>query len=227
MKLYKLLEEIILEEINKHRQVLTEGVSVDDINLAINGDDKGRHYHVSFDYRDNNGELTSRWVQIYDYVNTTANNDAISAYEVSSKGNGVSKRPGWKIFRLDRMNNFKLSKVPFYKPISDVNPSIKGKFNPVGNNTPTISGLNNKAKFDYQYKDSIKQNVSVKPPIKQEPVQVPLDKQVEPVQQQQQQQPNPVRPMNRIQPNQKNMVPKEPKNNDLEDENNDELNKLK
>jgi hypothetical protein len=226
MKLYNLFEQVILEEINIHRQILSEGVSVDEINSVINGDDKGRHYHVSFNYRDDAGDVTSRWVQIYDYATTIANNDAISAYEVSSKGGETSKRPGWKIFRLDRINNFKVSKVPFYKPISDVNPSIKGKFNPTGNNTPTLNGFNNKAKFDYQYKDStVKSQPKVEPQqvqptkqIKQEPKQVQqIQPKVEP------QAPQQVRPMKRVQPVQKTT---EPDVNDLEDDNN-ELNNLK
>jgi hypothetical protein len=226
MKLYNLFEQVILEEINKHRQVLSEGVSVDEINSVINGDDKGRHYHVSFNYRDDDGEVTSRWVQIYDYATTTANNDAISAYEVSSKGGETSKRPGWKIFRLDRINNFKISKVPFYKPISDVNPSIKGKFNPTGNNTPTLNGFNNKAKFDYQYKDStLKQQPKIEPQQTVQPTQQPKPE-PQPVQKQNEpaQAPKQIRPMKRVQqPVQKQ---NEPKVDDLEDDNN-ELNNLK
>lgn len=237
MKLYKLFEEIILEEINKHLH-LTEGVAVDDINTIINGDDKGKHYHASFDYRDDDGNITNRWVQIYDYATTTANNDAISAYEVSSKGgDSMSKRPGWKIFRLDRMNNLKVSKVPFYRPISDVNPSIKGKFNPVGNNTPTLNGFNNKAKFDYQYKGQQTQPTQPEPQAQPQPVQrqqtqptqpEPVQRQPEPVQTQPE--PKQVRPMNRVQPaqqQQQQQVKPTPKLTDLDDENNNELNNLK
>jgi len=183
MKLYNLFEDIILEEINKQRQIISEGVSVADINNAINGDANGKHYHVDLTYRKDNGEITNRWVQVYDYVTTKAGNDAISAFVVTKNqnqndiGNGV-----WRIFRLDRIEAFKISKVPFFKAISDRDPSVP-KYNKTGNNTPTLAKVNNKAKFNYQYADStikqkerqIKNNLDKRKetePIAQSPKQV-------------------------------------------------------
>lgn len=154
MKLYNIFEEVILEEINKHRQLLSEGVSSNDVNTAINGDEIGKHYYVDLVYRSPDGTTSNRWVQVYDYATTTAGNDAISAFEVSKNN---SETGAWKIFRLDRITAFKISKVPFYKAISDVNPGMSQKYNKTGNNTPTLSALHNKAKFNYQYKAPNKQ----------------------------------------------------------------------
>jgi predicted DNA-binding transcriptional regulator YafY len=155
MKLYNIFEELILEEIEKHRKLITEGVSSNDINMVINGDAVGKHYHVNLVYRSPDGTTSSRWVQVYDYARTTAGNDAISAFEVSK--NNI-ETGAWKLFRLDRIQSFNISKVPFYKAISDVNPNMSQKYNKIGNNTPTLSTIHNKAKFNYQYKTPNKQN---------------------------------------------------------------------
>ena len=130
------------------KTVLTEAVSSDSIDSIVNGVD-GKHFHVKFDYRSPRGDTTNRWVQIYDYVTTTANNDAVSAFEVSKDGVETGL---WKIFRLDRIDNYTPSKVPFYKAISDrVNVP---KFNKTGNRTPSISKIKNKATFNYNYAPS-------------------------------------------------------------------------
>lgn len=150
MKLYTIFESIIFEELEKHHQVLTEGVSNDEIMKAINGDEKGKHYHVKMDYRDKDGKVTNRWIQAYQLVSTIANNDAISAFEVSSN---TGKPAGWRMYRLDRIQSFNISKVPFYKAVSDVNPSVP-KYNKTGNRTPTVKSLKAKADFNYQYKPS-------------------------------------------------------------------------
>ncbi len=154
MKLYNLFEEVILEEKEKYRQRLSEGVSSNDINMAINGDEVGKHYHVNLMYRSPDGATSSRWVQVYDYATTIAGNEAISAFEVSKNN---AETGAWKLFRLDRITSFKISKVPFYKAISDVNPNMSQKYNKTGNNTPTLSTIHNKAKFNYQYKSPNKQ----------------------------------------------------------------------
>jgi hypothetical protein len=164
MKLYNLFEQVILEEIDKHKKIISEGVSQNEIDMAINGDEIGRRFFVSFDYTNEKNETGNRWVQIYDYVITTRGNKAISAYQVS--GNGNENENGWKIFLLDNISNFKPSKVPFYRPISDTNPEIRytdkngvvrNNFNKIGNATKTLRGGDegiaaiNKAKFAYKF----------------------------------------------------------------------------
>jgi hypothetical protein len=149
MKLYNLFENIILEEVEKHRKILSEGISANDVNAMINGDN-GKHYLVDIKYRSPRGDVSSRWIQVYDYVTTTGGNDAISAFEVSKNNQETGL---WKMFRLDRIDSFTVSKVPFYKSISDINPTAP-TFNKTGNRTPTVAKLNNKAQFNYKYADS-------------------------------------------------------------------------
>lgn len=138
MKLYNLYQNVILEEIVRLTQ-LNEAVATNDVDTALDGDN-GKFYHVSFVYKDENGTLSKRWVQLYQRNISTANNGLIDAYQVSRDGktNGFNPRTGkeenfsgWKKFRLDRMSDFKVSKVPFYQPQSG--------FNKTGNNSPTVN----------------------------------------------------------------------------------------
>ena len=92
---------------------------------VIKGDEKNRHFHVSFNYTNKKGETGNRWVQVYQLVTTTTGAPAISGYEVSSNISGnANKRPGWKIYLLSNISDFRVSKVPFYNEIDKVNPSI-------------------------------------------------------------------------------------------------------
>lgn len=159
MKLYNLYEQVIFEEVQKHHQLLTEGVSEGEIDGIINGDERGKHYHVSFNYTNSKGESSERWVQIYDRVETTRDNPAISAYQISA--NGDESKNGWKIFILKNINNLKISKVPFYRAISDTNPyiqytdknKVRNTFNKTGNATKTLkngdTGRANITKADF------------------------------------------------------------------------------
>ena len=169
MKLYNLYQNIILEEIIKMTQ-LNEAVSPYDVDTALNGDPnkQGKFYHVSFDYKGADGNVSRRWVQIYQKNISTANNGLIDAFQVSRDGqnsaptNEKHSLTGWKKFRLDRMSNFEISKVPFYsepKPYvsgyrADGSP-ITAKLNKTGNNSPTVQSTQKIAKIgSYQYADS-------------------------------------------------------------------------
>jgi hypothetical protein len=165
MKLYNLYQNIILEEIIKMIQ-LNEAVSPNDVDAVLDGDPnkQGKFYHVSFDYKDNDGNVSNRWVQIYQKNISTANNGLIDAFQVSKNGNNSAPSneehspTGWKKFRLDRMSNFKVSKVPFTqapKPyvsgFRDDGSPIMAKFNPNGNNSPTVRSTQKIAKLGYKY----------------------------------------------------------------------------
>ena len=210
MKLYNLFEQVIFEEIQKHHQLITEGVSEAEIMDVIKGDERGRHFHVSFNYTNKKGESGNRWVQVYQLVTTTTGAPAISGYEVSSNMGGVAnKRPGWKIYLLQNINNFKVSKVPFYNEIDKVNPSIvfnginskgqsveRNRYNKTGNNTPTISALHKPtAQIDFQYKDSTKNSKPVGVP---NPEKVPTPKPITATPTQPNRPKPIVRPMNRV-----------------------------
>ena len=187
MKLYNLFEQVILEEIQKHQHLIIEGVSETEIMDVIKGDEKNRHFHVSFNYTNKKGETGNRWVQVYQLVTTTTGAPAISGYEVSSNiGGNANKRPGWKIYLLSNISNFKVSKVPFYNEIDKVNPSIvyntinskgnnveRNRYNKTGNETPTISILHQPtAQFNYDYKNKI----TNKPADIQNPIKAPVAK---------------------------------------------------
>lgn len=172
MKLYNLYQNVILEEIIRLVQ-LTEAVPTNDIDKVLAGDPnkEGKFYHVSFDYKEKDGTVSNRWVQIYQTNLSITNNGLIDAYQVSK--NGKSSNPsgekhtltGWKKFRLDRMSNFKVSKVPFYqepKPYIVKNKKGKiriAKLNKTGNGSPTVKQTYDIANIgSYQYSDSTLKN---------------------------------------------------------------------
>jgi hypothetical protein len=127
MKLYNLYEEVILEEINRNQQLITEGVSIEDVKAAIDG-----RYNVNILYRDfEDAPPSKRYVQVYNLAKTKAGNDAIRAFQIfggSKKGN---KNGFWKIFRLDRIEGWYPTKVKWTKAVSDVEPSVP-KYNTTG-----------------------------------------------------------------------------------------------
>jgi hypothetical protein len=123
MKLYKILEEIILEE----RRLLTEGVSDDEIIKAIEG-----KYMVNIDYdesKDSSGpsKPSQRYIAVYNLGTTKANNKAIRVFQVG----GFSKSTpngAWKTLRVDRIIGWRPTKMKFYRPASDYSNTIP-KFN--------------------------------------------------------------------------------------------------
>ena len=169
MKLYNLYQTIILEEIIREIQLI-EAVSTNDIDNVLNGDPnkQGKFYYISFNYKSNDGSVSNRWVQVFQKNISTANNGLIDAYQVSRDGkdsspsNDKHSLTGWKKFRLDRMSDIKVSKVPFY---NEPEPYVSGyradgspitaKLNKTGNNSPTVQSTQKIAKIgSYQYADS-------------------------------------------------------------------------
>lgn len=143
MKLYNLFESVILEEITKAKQIISEGVSSDDVNAAING-----KYNVNILYRDYEGQPPSkRYIQVYNIGKTKGGNDAIRAYQIfggSKKGQG---KGFWKIFRLDRIEGWFPTKIKWQKPVSDLDPSIP-KYNTNGDRS--MSQVMNKVNVNQQ-----------------------------------------------------------------------------
>ena len=84
MKLYNLFESVILEEIDAQRKLITESVSMDDVNAAIEG-----KYNVNILYRDYDDQPPSkRYIQVYNLSKTKAGNDCIRAFQIF----GASKK---------------------------------------------------------------------------------------------------------------------------------------
>lgn len=210
MKLYNIYQNLILEEIFS-RADLFEAVSVEDIDKILAGDN-GKYYSVSFDYPNRDGSISNRFVQIHQRNISTINNNLIDAYQLSKNGENIE---GWKKFNLEKMNNLKISKVPFYQP--------KFKFNRTGNNSPTVASTPTIAQFDYEYSPSSikkmeKRQQALFPKVGQQTNQPST----EPVAGPQTQQPatkQPVRPMRRIQPKpvvEPTIEPEEDEENNLE-----------
>ena len=127
MKLYNLFEELILEEINKNHQLITEGVSIEDVKAAIDG-----KYNVNILYRDfEDAPPSKRYIQVYNLAKTKAGNDAIRAYQIFGASKRGNKHGFWKIFRLDRIEGWYPTRVKWLKPVSDLSPSIP-KYNTTG-----------------------------------------------------------------------------------------------
>jgi predicted DNA-binding transcriptional regulator YafY len=130
MKLYNLYEEIIFEEISRNTQLLTEGVSIEDVKAAIDG-----RYNVNILYRDfEDAPPSKRYIQVYNLSKTKAGNDAIRAYQIFGASKRDNKNGFWKIFRLDRIEGWYPTKVKWTRAVSDIDPSIP-KYNINGDRT--------------------------------------------------------------------------------------------
>jgi hypothetical protein len=143
MKLYKLFEDVILEEIQK--KLLTESVSEQEINDAING-----KYNVNIlydDYPNANPSVppSKRYIQVYNYAQTKAGNEAIRAFQIFGGSKTTPKQGAWKIFRIDRIRGWFPTKMKFYKPVSDLSSAIP-KYNQQGDRT--MSRIINKVNFN-------------------------------------------------------------------------------
>ena len=104
MKLYKLFENIILEET---ASLLTENVSDEAVIDAING-----KYFVNITYEDYpDAPPSKRYIQVYNFSDTIADNKAIRAYQVGGGSKTTPGRSAWKIFRLDRIRSWQPTKM--------------------------------------------------------------------------------------------------------------------
>ena len=127
MKLYNLYESLILEEIEKSRQILTEAVSVDDVQKAIEG-----KYNIKIKYKDEGQEVaTDRYIQVYNLSKTTGGNLAIRAYQIGGASTSNTGKGFWKIFRLDRIENWLPTNVRWKQPVSNFDSNIP-KYNADG-----------------------------------------------------------------------------------------------
>ena len=121
--LSELLREILLEE----------SVSVEDITDAIDN-----HTRVIMNYNSTRGEGNNtgpRVVEVYAYGLTKAGNPVIRAFQ--PYGDTTSRVPSWKMFRLDRIDNWNPTNQTFNRPASDYYKGL-GDFNPNGDNTMSI-----------------------------------------------------------------------------------------
>ena len=108
MKLYNLVESLILEVASRS-----------DI---MNGMSKRRIMELNYDDEEDPGGKGRRWIQMYCYGVSKAGNDIVRVYQVG--GDTKTIQPGWKLFRVDRMQNLRTLGGTFNE--------AKPLFNPTG-----------------------------------------------------------------------------------------------
>lgn len=107
MKLYNLAEGLILEVANR--------------NSIMKIMDGKRLSSVYYDDGEDPGGKNKRWVEIYCYGVSKAGNDIVRVYQIG--GDTKTIQPGWKTFRIDRMNNLEMLGGRFYEPRKLFNPN--------------------------------------------------------------------------------------------------------
>jgi hypothetical protein len=162
MKLYNLYKEVILEEINQFN--LEEAITKNIEGVFLNGDpDKRVHYMVDIKYKDEDGEITNRWICIGHVVTTKKGNQAISAYvvtgnkqkeiksSVNSQGTelevnqiNATDPADWRLFIIDNILEFKESKVRVYEA------PVKYEENGWTSDKGPVSNRNLSATFDFK-----------------------------------------------------------------------------
>lgn len=109
MKLYNLFNEVIFEETQKHKQLLTESASDNDIINAIDS-----KYYVNIMYQGEKDKMPiKRYIQIYVLGDTLANNRAIRAYCFNTN------EPGWKLYLTNNISGLQITKKKWQNPVSD------------------------------------------------------------------------------------------------------------
>jgi len=129
------LFEAILKDI-----LLTESVSIDDVNDAI---DNHKKVIISYHTNGEDNNTGARVVEVYAYGLTKAGNPVIRCFQ--PYGDTTSRVPSWKFFRLDRISEWKPTKQTFSRP-ADYYFKNLGDFNPNGDETMSV--VYKIAKFD-------------------------------------------------------------------------------
>ena len=106
MTLYNLAQSLILEVASRD---------------TIMGCMTGRRIaEVYYDDGEDPGGKGRRWVEIYCYGKSKAGNDVVRVYQIG--GDTKTIQPGWKLFRVDRMNGLRKLGGEFYEPRPLFNP---------------------------------------------------------------------------------------------------------
>ncbi len=149
MKLYNLYEDIILEELERNRKLLFEGVSSNDVVAAIDG-----KYNVNILYRDYEDQPPSkRYIQVYNLGQTKGGNDAIRAYQLAGGSKTTPHEGAWKIFRLDRIEGWFPTKARWSNPVSDFDAGIPA-YNQTGDRSMArVQKMVDPAKFNNKRSD--------------------------------------------------------------------------
>ena len=170
MKLYNIYTNLILENI-KQKIELFEGVSGSLIDTVLAGDTQrpGKHYRVAIRYKNQKGEVSNQFIEINQKNISSAGNGLIDARVLSKNGVELSDDV-YKKFRLDGIEDFKITKVAYYKPGDKMRTDG-------GNSSKTVSSVNNYANYDFKYAPSTtKQKVNQLAATQNTPAPVPQGK---------------------------------------------------
>jgi hypothetical protein len=107
MTLYKIAKKLILEVASRH--------------LIMDIMDGKRLAEVYYDDGEDPGGKNKRWIEIYCYGVSRAGNDMIRVYQIG--GDTKTIQPGWKTFRVDRMNALTKLGGKFFEPRKLFNPN--------------------------------------------------------------------------------------------------------
>ena len=107
MTLYNIAESLILEVAGKS--------TIMDCMI------QKRIVEVYYDDDEDPGGKGRRWVEVYCYGTSKAGNDVVRVYQVG--GDTKTTQPGWKLFRVDRMNALKKLSGTFSEPRPLFNPT--------------------------------------------------------------------------------------------------------
>lgn len=147
MKLYNIYTNLILENI-KQKITLFEGVSDSLIDTVLAGDSQkpGKHYRVSIRYKNQKGEVSNQFIEINQRNISSAGNGLIDAKVLSKNGQELPDNV-YKKFRLDNIEDFKITKVAYYEPGAKMRTDG-------GNNSKNVVSVNNYADYGYEYAPS-------------------------------------------------------------------------
>jgi hypothetical protein len=147
MKLYNIYTNLILENI-KQKIELFEGVSGSLIDTVLAGDNQrpGKHYRVNIRYKNQKGEVSNQFIEINQKNISSAGNGLIDARVLSKNGVDLPDDV-YKKFRLDGIEDFKVTKVAYYKPGDKMRTDG-------GNSSKTVRSVNNYADYDFKYAPS-------------------------------------------------------------------------
>jgi hypothetical protein len=113
MTLYNIAQSLILEVANR--------------NDIMDGMVQKRIMELYYDDGEDPGGKGRRWIQMYAYGKSLAGNDVVRVYQVG--GDTKTMEPGWKLFRVDRMNGL--------KKLGGTFDEAKPLFNPTGDKDMT------------------------------------------------------------------------------------------
>jgi len=113
MNLYNIAQSLILEVASR--------------NDIMGGMLQRRIMELYYDDNEDPGGKGRRWIQMYAYGKSLAGNDVVRIYQVG--GDTKTIEPGWKLFRVDRMDGLTKLGGTFDEP--------KPLFNPTGDKDMT------------------------------------------------------------------------------------------